>query len=80
LVCFFQRALDLWADASDHLDILSAQLLRAALAVPEEPSEFAARFVGLGTETGLRYQLEIVEFLFAEEVLDEARAEIRGAA
>ena len=51
--------------------------LRAGLAVPEEPSEFAARFVGLGTETGLRYQLEIVEFLFAEEVLDEARAGVR---
>jgi hypothetical protein len=28
LVRFFQRASDLWADASDHLDILPAQLYR----------------------------------------------------
>ena len=54
--------------------------LRAGLAVPDEPSEFAARFVGLGTEGGLRYQLEIVEFLFPEKALDEARSQIHGAA
>ena len=29
LVRFFQRALDLWADASDHLDILPAQLIQS---------------------------------------------------
>ena len=54
--------------------------LRAGLAVPDEPSEFAARFVGLGTETGLRYQLEIVEFLFPDDVVDEARSEVHDAA
>jgi hypothetical protein len=54
--------------------------LRAGLAVPDEPSEFAARFVGLGTETGFRYQLEIVEFLFPAKWVDEARSEILDAA
>jgi hypothetical protein len=54
--------------------------LRAGLAVPDKPSEFAARFVGLGTDAGLRYQLQIVEILFPEEVIDEARSHIRDAA
>ncbi len=54
--------------------------LRAGLAVPDEPSEFAARFVGLGTETGLRYQLDVVEILFPEKVREEALSQIHGAA
>ena len=54
--------------------------LRAGLSVPDEPSEFGARFVGLGTESGLGYQLEIVELLFPDNVLDEARSQIHDAA
>ena len=54
--------------------------LRAGLIVPDEPSEFAARFVGLGTEAGLRYQLEIVGFLFSGNVLDEAKSRVEDTA
>lgn len=54
--------------------------LRAGLTVPDEASEFAARFIGLGTESGLGYQLEIVELLFPDEVHDEARSRIHDAA
>jgi len=54
--------------------------LRAGLPSPDEPSEFAARFVGLGTEAGLRYQLEVVGVLFPEHVLDEARSQVEDAA
>ncbi len=59
---------------------LGRQADSAGIAVPDEPSEFAARFVGLGTDAGLRYQLQIVEILFPEEVIDEARSQIGDAA
>ena len=54
--------------------------LRAGLAVPDEPSEFAARFVGLGTETGLRYQLDVIEILFPKKTREKALSQIHAAA
>ena len=41
---------------------------------PEHPTEYSSRFVGLGTEAGLTYQLQIVRLLFSGTAADEARA------
>ena len=48
--------------------------LRAGLTPPEHPTECSSRFVGLGTEVGLAYQLHVVRLLFGGTAADEARA------
>ena len=53
--------------------------LRAGLVPPAQPTEYASRFVGLGTEAGLAYQLQVIRILFRGASADEARSVVLNA-